>query len=112
MVHRLLQLPGGGQGVDDGVDAKMAIAPEARGREVIEGANTHEDSRRRVHRAFHPFVVSSGTERANHGSEPPLRGDGPGPTRRSKPDATGDVRARSEERRVGKECGARWWQWQ
>src|SRR5688572_3551882 len=78
MVHRLLQLTGGGQGVDDGVDAKMAIAPEARGRDVIEGANTHEDSRRRVHRAFHPFVVSSGTERANHGSEPPLRGDGPG----------------------------------
>ena len=37
MMQRLLQLPGNGQRVDDGVDAKVAIAPEARGRDVVGG---------------------------------------------------------------------------
>ena len=69
MMDGLFQLPGHGQRIDHRVDAEMPITPEAGGRDVVRGTDADEDTRGRMNRALYRFVISAGTERANHGTD-------------------------------------------
>ena len=72
MVKRLFHFEAEQQTVDDRIDAKVPVAAEAAGRDVIGGHDSGDDTGRAVHAALEDLVVAARAKCFHHSSVPPV----------------------------------------